>query len=300
MSFRRIICVITCTMIGLILLSSCGTSQEIPSPPGSVPSAGEFSPEAPPELTEEQAKSTFEIPDSEKDNNIDKKAYRNEDGQHTLVLWDYDSNTNQQTMVFDGLCKIIVYNCSYDSSFQEGATLIEGSATDDWTHTISLLYHPEEDYYNVALGVGGEHLLFGGVDYSGRYDFCGNSILSEADVNHMEPALPEYFSRANGSWSCASDVVSSTHLIINADRTFTMFSSEYGKTKDVIIGSYVIDADDGVYQTFLFTDSVNKNNSWSAKLRQTMLTDNSGYSYDGIIYEASDGNTLYFTGVHYE
>ncbi len=229
---------------------------------------------------------------------------------HTMALCGYDGQAQTLTLLFDERTLVTVYRCIYEPDFGADSALYEGFSTPESGDTIDLLYYPQEDRYQVSLGVGGIVLLYEDADYSGSYLPAGEAALPRAALAAMLPASPTRAAsasspatavcRVNGSWSLYLNPLESQNLLIFADGTFLLTRNDSGEIKNALGGTYEIIADDGEAQTLRFTSLDDPADTWTASLRQTTYLDEGGFSHTALVYVSESGQSSVYTGIQWE
>ena len=229
---------------------------------------------------------------------------------HTMALCGYDGQSQTLTLLFDERTLVTVYRCIYEPDFGADSALYEGFSTPESGDTIDLLYYPQEDRYQVSLGVGGTVLLYEDADYSGSYLPAGEAALPRAALAAMLPACPTRAAsasspatavcRVTGSWSLYLNPLESQNLLIFADGTFLLTRNDSGEVKNALGGTYEIIADDGEAQTLRFTSLDDPADIWTARLRQTTYLDEGGFSHTALVYVSESGQSSVYTGIQWE
>lgn len=227
-----------------------------------------------------------------------------------MTFCGYDEQAQTLTLLFDERTPVVVYRCIYEPDFGADSALYEGFSTPESGDTIDLLYYPQDDRYQVCLGVGGTVLLYGDTNYTGSYLSAGETTLSRAALAALLPTSPApasaasasvaAVSRANGSWSLYLNRLESQNLLIFADGTFLLTRNDSGEVKAALGGTYEIIADDGETQTFRFTSLDDPANTWIASLRQTEYLDEDGFLHTVLVYISESGQSSLYTGIPWE
>lgn len=243
------------------------------------------------------------------DNKNEGKTLRVYDnGSHTFSIWDYDKSSETITLVFDGDKIVKSYYVFEEVNDDESVTLYNGSDS-EYNWKIQISYNNIEDTYTLYFGDEENVLLYGGIDFSGDYSYK-EELKVDVDENALESPLSfevqkrdnsgtstePYKSRANGNWHYSVNKTDTQTLMIYEEEIFVLHYISVGQVKETVKGTYTIISDDGKYQEFKFVNADDATQVWTAKIWQTELKDDSGVSYDGIVYINSDNETMYYTG----
>lgn len=302
-------------LAALCLLPACKAAPQESHAPEALraqaqPPGTQTSEAQPPEVQTPEAQ-TASLPDTpDADAPLALARYQCGETGHTMTFCGYDEQAQTLTLLFDDRTPVIVYRCIYEPDFGADSALYEGFSTPESGDTIDLLYYPQDDRYQVCLGVGSTVLLYADTDYTGSYLSAGETTLSRAALAALLPTSPApasaasasvaAVSRANGSWSLYLNRLESQNLLIFADGTFLLTRNDSGEVKAALGGTYEIIADDGETQTFRFTSLDGPADTWTASLRQTEYLDEDGFLHTVLVYISESGQSSLYTGIPWE